>query len=149
MIILKEPTDDIFESSADILVNAVNARGVMGAGLAKQFADRYPEMYNAYKRLCGYGFIGIGKGHIWYSDEQDQGIFNLVTMEVPGSYARIQDIVAGLIELCNIMEYERLESVAIPALGCGIGRLPFDVVYAIIEGVFYDSDATIEVYPPR
>ena len=36
---------DILQSDADIIVQQVNCRGVMGAGLAKQIASQYPEEF--------------------------------------------------------------------------------------------------------
>ena len=42
----------IFRSPAQTLVNTVNTVGVMGKGIAKGFAARYPGMYREYKQLC-------------------------------------------------------------------------------------------------
>lgn len=36
---------DILQSDADIIVQQVNCRDVMGAGLAKQIASQYPEEF--------------------------------------------------------------------------------------------------------
>ena len=43
---------NILHSSADIIVQQVNCRGVMGAGLAKQIATRYPDVLVIYKKYC-------------------------------------------------------------------------------------------------
>ncbi|MGI8307004.1 hypothetical protein [Saccharopolyspora hattusasensis] len=40
---------DLFDSRADILVNPVNTRGVMGAGLTLQFKQRFPAMFGEYR----------------------------------------------------------------------------------------------------
>lgn len=52
---------NIFESSAQTIVNPVNCKGVMGAGLAKQFKERYPKMYQAYHIFCMTGLFKPGK----------------------------------------------------------------------------------------
>lgn len=39
---------NIFDTKADVICNAVNCIGVMGAGVAKAFADKFPEMYWSY-----------------------------------------------------------------------------------------------------
>ena len=44
---------DIFDSPAQVIVNTVNTVGVMGKGLALSFKHRYPEMFNAYRKVCG------------------------------------------------------------------------------------------------
>jgi hypothetical protein len=45
----------LLEAKVDALVNAVNVVGVMGAGIALQFRERYPEMFKAYARACKSG----------------------------------------------------------------------------------------------
>jgi len=46
---------NIFDSDADVLVNSTNVKGVMGAGIAREFKRRFPEMYKDYKRACRKG----------------------------------------------------------------------------------------------
>ena len=43
---------NIFNSSADCLVNTVNCVGYMGKGIALEMSMRYPEMEQEYKKLC-------------------------------------------------------------------------------------------------
>ena len=52
---------DIFESHCFAAVNPVNCVGVMGAGLAKQFKERYPQMFKDYKKRCDYNEMKIGR----------------------------------------------------------------------------------------
>lgn len=54
---------NIFDTKADIICNAVNCIGVMGAGVAKAFADKFPEMYWSYQNSCNSKMVNIGKGH--------------------------------------------------------------------------------------
>jgi len=42
------------------IVIPVNCVGVMGAGLAKQFADKYPELEKSYRQCCLDRSISIG-----------------------------------------------------------------------------------------
>ena len=42
---------DIFDSKMEVLVNPVNCVGVMGKGLALEFKNRYPIMYQKYLKL--------------------------------------------------------------------------------------------------
>jgi len=49
----------IFDSDADILVNSVNIKGIMGAGIAREFKKRFPEMYKEYNRACRRGEIYV------------------------------------------------------------------------------------------
>lgn len=43
---------NILDSKADIIVQQVNCRGVMGAGLAKQIRAKWPCVYDEYCTLC-------------------------------------------------------------------------------------------------
>lgn len=43
---------DILQASEDIIGHQVNCQGVMGAGLAKQIRNKYPHVYDEYRKLC-------------------------------------------------------------------------------------------------
>ena len=49
-VTLMLPGADMFKSDADVLVNATNAIGIMGGGLAIHFRRRYPGYYNSYMK---------------------------------------------------------------------------------------------------
>ncbi len=49
---------NIFHHDAEALVNTVNYAGVMSAGLARQFKERYPRVFDDYR----YGWPGGGSG---------------------------------------------------------------------------------------
>ena len=53
-------TGDLFASSAQTLVNTVNCKGVMGAGIAKEFRRRWPRMFKVYRDACRRGDVQIG-----------------------------------------------------------------------------------------
>ena len=46
---------NLFNSTAQTLVNTVNTEGVMGKGIAKEFRSRSPAMFEDYKRYCEVG----------------------------------------------------------------------------------------------
>ena len=48
----KKIKGNIFNSSAQVLVNTVNCVGVMGRGIALECKLRFPEMYMSYKEFC-------------------------------------------------------------------------------------------------
>jgi hypothetical protein len=51
----------IFDSKAQVIVNTVNCKGVMGKGLALAFKQRYPAMFAVYQQECKTGKLRIGK----------------------------------------------------------------------------------------
>lgn len=51
---LKYVKKSLFTSPKEnILVHACNAQGVWGSGIAREFAERFPDAYHAYKSACG------------------------------------------------------------------------------------------------
>ena len=51
----------VFNCDAEAIVNTVNTVGVMGAGLALEFALRYPDMLKDYEEKCKHKEIIVGK----------------------------------------------------------------------------------------
>jgi len=49
----------IFDSDADVLVNSVNIKGIMGAGITREFKKRFPEMYKEYSKACKRGEVYV------------------------------------------------------------------------------------------
>ena len=43
--------DDLLSSKERIIVHQVNCRGVMGAGIAKQIKEKWPDVYTSYRDL--------------------------------------------------------------------------------------------------
>lgn len=116
---------DLFESGLPALAHGVNCQGLMGAGIARQFADRYPLMRDIYHGTClGHG-LRLG-GVLPYQEPLDDSapwIFNLATQWLPGADARpwaISTAVGQMILLCQELD---ISKVGMPLIGCGIGGL--------------------------
>ena len=45
---------DLLDSNCDYICHQVNCRGVMGAGIAKQIRERFPEVYRVYNERYEY-----------------------------------------------------------------------------------------------
>lgn len=123
-----------FFDSCDAVVNPVNTHGVMGAGLAKAFKIRFPEMFEEYQTLCKYKDLQIGKIHTWYKSEPH--ILNFPTKDHWKNPSQISYIEKGLTVLAN-MKYN---TIVIPALGCGLGGLKYDEVKSLYEKYLVDKD---------
>lgn len=157
-----ERTDNLLASGADCLVNATNTLGVMGAGIARQFALRWPEMYADYQRAAEAGELQVGRVHAWFNpaateedaeDGEPDWIVNLHTMVEPGQHARYSYVVRGLLDLAERLgsELGDVETIAVPALGCGIGGLEWSTVEILIRDALSDVEGDLEVwlYPPQ
>lgn len=138
---------DMFEASADIRVNTVNCVGVMGAGVALAFKQRYPEMFKDYRSACKDGRVRPGRMYVWKSLEGDW-IINFPTKRDWREPSRYEDIEAGLDDLRAYLEGVGPVTVALPALGCGHGGLDWDRVSAMIRHKLDGLDAHILVFAP-
>src|SRR5438876_270663 len=58
---LKEYKGNLFNSSAQTLVNTVNCVGIMGKGVALEFRRRFPEMFETYRQMCEQGLVKPGQ----------------------------------------------------------------------------------------
>lgn len=141
---------DIFTSKANIYVNATNASGVMGGGIAKLFRAKWPEYYSHYMREYSAGQLRMGKVNTFFtSSGTPEIIASLHTMLRPGSAADLPAIIAGLNNLKTFMVGSLANSVAIPALGCGIGGLNFAILQSEVEDCFATApELEVELYAP-
>ncbi len=140
---------DIFESNAEVLVNPVNCVGVMGAGLAKKFKERFDGLEQSYRAGCKSGELGIGRVH-WFTPPTGPAVANFATKmdwRVPSTLGYIEK---GLTCLVTDLTVRGYTSVAIPALGCGLGGLDFEDVKKLVENAFKDHpDITVLLYEPN
>jgi O-acetyl-ADP-ribose deacetylase (regulator of RNase III) len=141
---------DFFDFEASIRVNTVNCVGVMGAGVALLFKDRYPDMFLDYKRACERNEVKPGYPHVWQSvDLFDKfTIINLPTKihwRNPSEYQYIED---GLIWLEQYLKENDDAIVTLPALGCGLGGLEWKKVRALIEKYLNHLECKILVFEP-
>lgn len=147
-MIIKYKKENILESKVEALVNPVNCVGVMGAGLAKQFKKKFPNMFNHYRTICFNKSLNIGK--IDYYKEADKIIFNFPTKIHWKDKSLIEYIDKGLNALISIIEELDIKSVAVPMLGCGLGGLNKQIVHTLIVNKFTNEfrrkNLLIEIY---
>lgn len=145
-MIIYRPGEDIFESGAEVLVNPVNCVGVMGAGLAKEFKQRYPGMYRRYVQLVLDHELDYPRPY--EVTDGSQRILLLPTKKhwrekssLPLIDQMLQRTFLGYVK-------EPPSSIAVPMLGCGLGGLEWGEVRPLIEGWLGSLDAMVYVYGP-
>jgi len=114
---------DLLDSGCLMLVNAVNCVGVAGAGLAKQFQDRWPEQVAEYRAFCLSGRMRPGVIHEALLPD-GRSIVSVPTKRHWRDRSRLSDVTAGIRELARYCEDVDVPSIAVPPLGCGLGGLP-------------------------
>ena len=141
---------DLFESEAQTLVNAVNTVGVMGGGIALAFKRRFPDMFADYARRCAAGEVKIGEPYLFTGESSsDKWVLNFPTIGDDWAPTRMNDIRDGLAHLRRHYREWGIASLAMPALGCGVGGLDWKDVEPVLQEGLSDLDIPVELYAPR
>ncbi len=136
---------DILMDPSEAIVIPVNTVGVPGAGLAKAWAKKDPDAAGVYKSLCEKGLVTIGEINIVIHGDSRWIMFP--TKEHWKHPSRLEWIEKGLMDLQP--QVTGLESLAVPALGCGLGGLEWETVRRLLEKYLTPLSASITIYPPK
>ena len=142
---------NMFESNAEAITNPVNTKGISGAGLALVFKNNFPRNYELYKEACQRGELNIGDILITEDESESLGkwkIINFPSKDDPFFPSQYEYIDFGLRELLRKTQSLGIKSVAIPALGCGIGKLEWDNVKIMMESILKNSETIFYIYEP-
>ena len=149
---ITEINGNIFESSCQTLVNTVNCVGVMGKRIAFEYRHRFPEMYQAYARICEQGQLRPGLLHLW--TRSAPWILNFPTKNDWKYPSKLQFIKDGLEKFTETYAQKRISSIAFPELGTSSGGLDWNDVCVLmykyleplpnldVEIYHYDPNAT-------
>ena len=136
---------DILMDPSEAIVIPVNTVGVPGAGLAKAWAKKDPDAAGVYKALCEKGLVTIGEINIIIHGDSCWIMFP--TKEHWKHPSQLEWIEKGLMDLQP--QVTGLESLAVPALGCGLGGLEWNHVRQLLEKYLSPLSASITIYPPK
>lgn len=129
-------TDSIFDTGADILVCPVNCKGVMGKGLALEFKRRFHEAEDQCKWFLSAGMLGPGR--VGLSSQVPHGagfvaILFAATKDHWRNPSKLEWVDSILDSIARFFPRALSQSIALPALGCGLGGLQWDNVRPLIE----------------
>ena len=142
---ITEMQSSIFDSKAELLLCPVNCVGVMGKGLALSFKQKFPTLFYQYKQLCDKNLVRIGYVNIVSDSDKFIGLFP--TKAHWKNPSQLSFIKSGLDDLR--LKIDDFESIAIPALGCGLGQLNWQDVKPLLVGLSETLKNTkVELYPP-
>lgn len=147
---LKFKKGDIFKEEVEAIVNPVNCVGVMGRGLALEFKKRFPENFKMYKESCLIGDVIPGRMLVTFGGcvKPYRFIINFPTKRHWKDLSCLEDISLGLDRLRLGLINNEVKSIAIPALGCGLGNLKWWVVKELISSKLNNLDVNIVVFEP-
>lgn len=144
---IREEQRDLFTVPTDyILVHCISTDLAMGAGIAKEFTKRGVKARLIEKFQGLQGLIEIGDCLItattgWRLE------FNLVTKEKYWQKPTYDSLKTALINarILALMNDDKPVKLAMPRIGCGLDKLEWSKVKAIIGEVFADTDVEILV----
>ncbi|BDQ30604.1 Appr-1-p processing protein [Nitrosopumilus zosterae] len=155
---------DLFFSKMQTLTVSVNCIGIMGKGLASRAKYQFPDVYVYYQDQCKRKTLRMGKPVLY----QREGPYHQQIADDPSSLGNrtdtwfllfatkqhwrdnsdINGIEKGLQWLLDNYERVGIKSLAIPALGCGLGRLRWEDVGPILCKYLSKMDIPVWVYLP-
>ncbi len=148
---IKYKSGDILGEDAEALVNTVNCVGVMGRGIALQFKNAFPDNFEAYAAACKRRDVTPGRMLVFPTGRLTNPhlIINFPTKRHWRGGSRMADIESGLSSLVQVIEQYKIHSIAIPALGSGLGGLDWSEVKPRISAAMEPlADVRIIVYEP-
>lgn len=149
---IKLTSGDILTANSEALVNTVNCVGVMGRGIALQFRKAYPANYKVYQAACSRKDVQPGKILAFETGllTGPRWILNFPTKRHWKGNSLMADIDAGLVDLVDVIKRNRIKSIAIPPLGCGLGGLKWEEVKPRIIAALADlPDLDVVLFEPE
>lgn len=113
----------------DVLINPVNCLGVMGAGIAEEFKNLFPKMFDDYEKVCrSKDGLKIGQIVVSKDDASQVEIVCLPTKRHFSDDSDIAEIRKGLLTFREwlLKPENKTKIVAMPMLGCGLGKLGYE-----------------------
>ncbi len=138
-------TAPILDSDADALVVPVNTVGVMGAGLAKAFARRYPDLASTYAIKCAQRTLQIGTLFFYHAPD-GKVIVCLPTKRDWRDPSRIEYVETGVRLFAELYDAFEIASASFPQLGCGLGGLTWNQVKPRMEQHLADLPIRVRVH---
>ena len=134
---------DLFKlDTSYALCHCISSDFKLGAGIAKVFADKGVKqcLTNKYPKVwCGSGFCLQTKATEFVCE------YNLVTKEHYWDKPTLQTLESALL----LMRYNAIQNgikkIAMPKIGCGLDKLSWGDVSALLHRIFDDTDIAITV----
>lgn len=156
---------DMFFSGLHTLTVSVNTKGVMGRGLASRTKYQFPDVYIHYQDACRNRKLALGKPVLYKReaaldtqladipsllDEPNNHTWFLLfaTKEDWRNPASKEGIIKGLEWIVENYRKEGIKSLAIPALGCGLGWLKWEEIGPILCSYLSRLDIPVQLYIP-
>lgn len=157
---------DMFFSTMQTLTVSVNTVGIMGKGLASRAKYQFPDVYVIYQDACRKKWLRMGKPYLYNREASfdDELIDEPGTVATPNAVkwfllfatkrhwrdnSDLNGIEEGLRWIVANCETEGIKSIALPALGCGLGKLDWKDVGPLMCRYLAQLNIPVTIYLPR
>ena len=157
---------DIFFSELQTLAVTVNLQGVMGKGLALRAREQFSDVYVEYEKACRAKKVTSSRPYLY---KREASVVDELTDLKPNkpiknpvkwfllfatkrhwrNPSRLEDIENGLKWIQKGFREAKIESLAMPALGCALGGLSWTEVAPLMCKYLHEIKIPIEIYLPR
>lgn len=143
---------NLLDSDAKYICQQVNCQGAMGAGLAKQIAEKWPNVKKEYVKFCDskkqkqdlLGDIQLVTANGGFQKKDDPLILNIFGQFYYGHEGVYTDYSALIKAFRKINQIYKGESLAFPyGFGCGLAGGEWQDVETLIVKYLPDCDVTI------
>ena len=148
---LHELSGDILLSSAKAIVQGVAPNDDFHHGLALQLREHMPAMYKDFRHYCQTQHPKSGELWTWMSAD-GRYLVNLFTQDAayahgskPG-HATVSQVNHTLHALRNLVQKEKISSLALPRLACGVGGLDRNDIKPLIDRQLGDLNIPVYLY---
>ncbi len=142
---------NLLDASTEALVNTVNEVGVMGKGIALMFKETFPESAAAYERAARSGKVHVGRVLVTegLGLSGPRWIIHFPTKKHWRNPSKLEWVREGLVDLVRVIRELNIQSIAIPPLGAGNGKLDWALVRNEIELALGElSEVEVVVFEP-
>lgn len=136
---------DLFTSGERVIAHGCNCIGVMGAGVAKIVANKYPLAKRKYKAAVNAKVFNLGYAQFVLDEENDICIYNLATQKQPGANASKWGIFLAFSNMFEHANANNITRIAIPKIGSGIGGMKWDDVVEMINLAWLGAKYEIQI----
>ena len=156
---------DMFFSQMQTFTISVNVVGVMGKGLASRAKYQFPDVYVLYQDMCRQRQLKMGVPYLYKRENNFEKSLledtKTITTEKGHRWfllfptknhwrekSPLEGIEKGLIWLVENYKSLGISSIALPALGCGLGGLSWKDVGPLMCKHLSQTDLTSSIYLP-
>ena len=136
----EEKHEDLFNNTTESIAHCISADVKMGRGIAVEFKRRYGGVEELLKQSPSIGNICILK-------RNNKWIYYLITKELYWHKPTYKSLKSCLEVMKQHIIDNKIKSIAMPQIGCGLDKLKWEVVRKMIKEIFPpDSQINIIIY---